>query len=209
MYESFVLYSAAILFIFIVFVRGAMFLTTPRSTISVPTDIYISELERMRQIIKTWIHNERAVTQFIVESVSINADLLSNLKDINYKSVGLLNESDTFLSNLLRDTNELRSYSRFLDLYRKVYQEIDNTVLDTYVSRYFRMFTSDCIGEYKHTKKDMKVLLSTFPYLWLLEEIANILVEIDGVVVDTVVSTDMSKKLHTTGNVLNQDGKIS
>lgn len=171
-------------------------------------DTYISEIERMRRIIKIWITNEKMLTKFIVESVSANADMLSNLKDINYKSIGLLPSSDTFLKNLLRDTNELRSYSRFLDLYRKLRQEIDDVVLDTYISRYFSCFTSDCIGEYKHSKKDMEKMMTTFPYLWLLEEIANLLVEIEGISPADIVETDMSKKLHTKKQFTAQDSQI-
>lgn len=129
--------------------------------------------EMMRGIILDWITDERKIIQPMADVTGSEINFIYNLNMINFKTVGLDDTTKSFLDEMiLVDTNETRSYSRFLDLYRYLQLQIPIEYIDNYADNYFNGFKYLKGTMYEHTKQQLKDVRTAYPYLWLLEEIS-------------------------------------
>lgn len=136
------------------------------------SDDFFNEYCKLRQMINDWIDAENIAIANIVEMRGREAGLIYHLTIMNFKTVGILDETDQKLSSILRDTPDLFSYSRFLDLYKKTSIHLSPAFLQEFEYRYFQSFQLLDSTPYKHSKDSIKSIKSKYPYLWLLEEIA-------------------------------------
>lgn len=136
-------------------------------------DDFFNEYCKLRQMINDWIDDENIALANIIEMRGKEAGLIHHLTIMNFKTVGILDETNQKLDSILRDTPDLFSYSRFLDLYRKTFVHLTPAFLQEFEYRYFQSFCILGATPYKHDKNSIKSIREKYPYLWLLEEIAN------------------------------------
>lgn len=126
----------------------------------------------MRGIILDWIITERNITDPIFEVTGSDTGFMYNLNLINFKTVGVEETTRLYLDEtILIDTNDIRTYSRFLDLYRYLQLQIPIEYLNNYSESYFNGFSILQGTKYEHTKKQLAHIKQKYPFLWLLEEL--------------------------------------
>lgn len=179
--------------------------------IPVSIETYDSEMDKADAIITAWIKDENMDNSMVIELASFRGTFLGKLANINFKSLMLdtIEEEDKTIQNveyqtveqqldaLLKDYEEIRSYSHFLDLVRKLYIEIDTGVLELRKQRYFMGYGA-LLGStpYTHTEKQIKYIANKYPWLWILEYISNhSLVQTQLLQNQSIVETDKSKEM--------------
>lgn len=180
---------------------------------NIDTNLYDSEMNKADAIITAWIKDEILNNAMIIELASFRGTFLGKLTNINFKSLLLdtIDEKDKTIHNveyqtveqqldsLLKDTDEIRSYSHFLDLVRKLYIDVDTVILEIRKQRYF-MGYGELLGTtpYTHDKKQINVIMQKYPWLWILEYLSNHpLVTAQLMQNQYVVETDKSKEMRT------------
>ena len=147
----------------------------------------------------------------IIETVGFKYTFLGHLSTINFKAIGLAPEVEIELQSQLKDTEEIRSYSHFLDLVRTLYLEIDTSILLLRQQRYFLGLAS-ALGPtpYTHDKKQIKYLSTTYPWLWILEAISNhTRVQNFTAQSSSIVAVDRSPQMERGISVPQEDGSIA
>lgn len=196
-----------VLFIFMVlFILFKLFKKQPE--VFIDPNLYDSEMNKADIIITEWIKDETLDNAMIIELASFRGTFLGKLANINFKSLLLdikNNEDKTVsdmeyisveeqLDTLLKDYDDIRSYSHFLDLVRKLYIEIDTSVLELRKQRYFMGYGA-LLGNtpYTHNEKQIKQIAEKYPWLWILEYLSNHqLVQSKLLQNQSVVETDKS-----------------
>ncbi len=189
-----------------------IFIFRKQEGISVSPDLYDSEMDKADAVITSWIKDENLDNAMVIELASFRGTFLGKLANINFKSLLLdaVDEKDKTIENveyqtveqqldtLLKDYDEIRSYSHFLDLVRKLYIEIDTSVLELRKQRYF-MGYGVLLGNtpYTHTEKQIAYIANKYPWLWILEYISNhSLVQNQLLQNQSIVETDKSKEMN-------------
>ena len=171
------------------------------AVVSVPQQLYLEEYGAILQAVSIWIRDERAYAKFFEEvSGDVGDGWLVQLSNINFKTILHSTETMSHLDALLVDTEIRLIYSRFLDLYHKQCTLRDPSFITLYSTRYFKNYAL-LDTPYKYTKKQCVLLKDTYPYLWLLNIIADVYISERGSDMmnnkQQIVATDRSQLLRT------------
>lgn len=167
----------------------------------VTPEMYDSEMNKLDKVVTAWIQEENARNDILISSRGYSSTFLGQLATINFKSVGINPLTDSTLNVISTDTEERRSYSNFLDLVCRLHITIDPIILETFRQRYTQSFEALINTPYAHTKKQIDSIFEHYPWLALLDYIANHpLVVSQTVRMTSIVDTDNSQAMRT--NVL-------
>ena len=195
MFDSWITITVSIVFglIFIFSLLRSILKIRGSQANAVTPNIYDEQWVKINSIIDEWITEERARTQLLDEAAGVDNPFLTIISNINFKAILINPEVDAELARVLRDTENVRSYSHFLDLVRQIYSNIDPGVVMDSQNRYFTGLSGIALGPtpYTHTPKQIKLLMEKYPWLWILETVSNrAMINTDR---HTVVTTDLSE----------------
>ena len=143
------------------------------SFLYIPEELYNKELNHLDKIIHNWIKEENERSSIIIDTIGYNQCFLGQISLINFKSIGINPEVKNLLDKCLIDTDDRRSFSNFLDLYREILIHIDPNVVARYSYQYFNSLKYLGPNVYTHDNKKLKSIISEYPWLWLLDRLAN------------------------------------
>ena len=174
-YMYVILGMLSVLIILLIVTAIKRYITQEPQTVPVTPEVYEKERQKIDRLISGWINEEIQRTSVVIETTGFKYTFLGQIANINFKALGILDEVETELKRQLHDTEEIRSFSHFLDLVRILYEEVDTAVISILQTRYFTGLTGVTLGPtaYTHNRKQLEYLESHYPWLWILELIAN------------------------------------
>ena len=188
------------------------FIHTP-PTVPIPVDptVLDTSKQKIQTLISDWISEELLLTSMVIETVGFKYTFLGQIAPINFKAILFVEEVEIVLSKAIKDNEEVRSFSHFLDLIRTIHLEIDPVVLETYKARYFHSLTDDVLGpnSYAHTEESIIPIMKKYPWLWILELVAtHPKVQSYTASTSSVVTVDRSVQMERGISIPQDDGTI-
>jgi len=135
-------------------------------------NLFNVEFYKLYELTRTYIRHELYVTEELRKLT--NSSFIKDICKINFKYIHIPVVHTQFQS-LLKDNEDSKSFSRFLDFVIQIYTEIDNRVLNTLQHRYFNALLN--LGESANstlTHKEINIIIKKYPWLWLMDIIRQI-----------------------------------